>query len=38
MIVALKTVFENLNLEKSYHKTNTGAFVFSLWEKNAGGA
>ena len=29
--VSLKTGYENLNLVKSYDKTNTNDFVFSLW-------
>ena len=36
-IVSPKTVFENLNLVKSYDKTNPDVFVFSLI-KNTGGA
>ena len=31
LIFSLKTVFKNLNQEKSYDKTNPSAFVFSLW-------
>ena len=31
--VSLKTGFENLNLVKSYYKTNPNDFVFSLWGK-----
>ena len=37
LVVSLKTEFENLNLVKSYDKTNPSVFVFSLWE-NTGGA
>ena len=33
LTVSLKTVFENLNLVKSYNKTNPNVFVLSLWEK-----
>ena len=33
LIVLLKTVFENLNLVKSYDKKNLNVFVFSLWKK-----
>ena len=33
LIISLKTVFENLNLVKSYNKTNPNVFVPSLWEK-----
>ena len=33
LIISLKTVFENLNLVKSYDKTNPNVFVFCLWEK-----
>ena len=33
LIVSLKTVFENLNLVKSYNKTNPNVFIPSLWEK-----
>ena len=33
LTVWLKTLFENLNLVKSYHKTNLTVFVFCLWEK-----
>ena len=29
-IILLKTVFKNLNLLKSYNKTNPKVFVFSL--------
>ena len=32
-IVLPKTVFENLNLVKSYDKTNPDVFVFSLWKE-----
>ena len=32
-IVSLKTMFENLNLVKSYDKTNPTVFVFSLSDK-----
>ena len=32
LIVLLKTVFENLNLAKSYYKTNPIVVVFSPWE------
>ena len=33
LIVLPKTVFENLNLVKSYDKTNPDVFVFSLWKE-----
>ena len=33
LIVSLKTVFENLNLVKSYDFTNPNVFVLSLWGK-----
>ena len=33
VVVSPKTVFENLNLVKSYDKTNPIVFVFSLSEK-----
>ena len=33
LIVLLKPLFENLNLAKSYNKTNPTDFIFSLWEK-----
>ena len=33
LIVSLKTVFENLNLVKSYDKTNPDIFVFILWKE-----
>ena len=36
MIASLKTVFKNLNLVKSYDKTNPNVFVFSLWEIQVG--
>ena len=32
-IISLKTVFENLNIVKSYDKTNPNVFVFSLPDK-----
>ena len=31
-IISRKTVFENLNLAKSYDKTNPNDFIFSVWE------
>ena len=31
--IGFKTVFENLNLVKSYNKTNPNVFIPSLWEK-----
>ena len=36
LIVSLKTLFEKLNLVKSYDKTNQTVFVLSLWKKHAG--
>ena len=33
LIVSPKTEFENLNLVKSYDKTNSDVFVFSLWKE-----
>ena len=33
LIVSLKTLVENFNLIKSYHKTNPTVFVFCPWEK-----
>ena len=33
LVISLKTLFENLNLLKSYAKTNPTVFVFSLWER-----
>ena len=33
LIISLKTVFENLNLVKSYDKTNPDVLVFSLRDK-----
>ena len=38
LIVSLKTLFENLHLIERYDKSNPTDFVFSLWEKNTGGA
>ena len=36
LIVLLKTVFENLNLVKSYDRTKPIGFVFGLWKKTGG--
>ena len=33
LVIPLKTVFENLNLVKSYNMINLTVFVFSLWER-----
>ena len=33
LIVSLQAVIENLNLVKSYDRTNPNDFVFNLWEK-----
>ena len=33
LIISLKTVFNNLNIVKSYDKTNQNLFVFSLRDK-----
>ena len=33
LIISLKTVFENLNLVKSYDKTNPNIFVLNLRDK-----
>ena len=35
-IISLRTLFEILNLVKSFDKTNLTAFAFSLWENTKG--